>query len=138
MAIELSRGLEAEVLVTCAVEWHPRYGGAGEAAPARRAVQAAVRRLRAAGVEASGQVVVTLAGEGPRVVADEVAAFGAGLLIVAERRTPRLLRALGLGLARRLARTCRVPVLLLPEVHPRRQRSPSPPARSSPPLRVVR
>ena len=62
----------------------------------------------------------------------DVAEFGAGLLIVAERRLPALLRALGLGLAGRLARRSRVPVVLLPWCGwPRRPRG-------APALRVLR
>ena len=59
MAIELGRGLGAEVLVECAVEWHPRYGGPAPG-PAERAVAEVVDRLRARGVAARGQVARVL------------------------------------------------------------------------------
>jgi nucleotide-binding universal stress UspA family protein len=131
MACELGQDLGAEVLVACAVEWHPRYGGP-ETGPAEDAVGEVVDRLSARGVAARGEVARVLAGDGPRVLADDVAEFGAGLLIVAERRLPALLRALGLGLAGRLARRSRVPVVLLPwRGWPRRPRT-------APALRVLR
>lgn len=121
MTIELGLRLGAEVLVACPVECHPRYGGADACDGARRTVEATVDRLMAAGVGARGEVAVALVGEGAQVLGEDVADFGAGLMIVAERRPSRLLRALGLSFGQRLVRTCRLPVLLLPAnpPHPR-------------------
>jgi hypothetical protein len=42
MAMQLARRLDAEVLVMCAIEWHPRYGGAEDAEAVRRDVKALV------------------------------------------------------------------------------------------------
>lgn len=113
MATQLARRLDAEVLVMCALEWHPRYGGVENAETVRRDVRALVQRLRAVGVPARGEVIVTLVGEGARMLARKAVDSDAGLILVSVRG-PRLLRWLGISFGRRLARASRVPVLMLP------------------------
>jgi nucleotide-binding universal stress UspA family protein len=114
MATELSLHLGAEVLIACAIEWHPRCGGAENADAVRRNVSAAVERMRAAGIAASGRVAIALVGDGPGIVAQGAVAFEPDLVVVAAPRRRRLLRAIGLDLAGRPVRTCRVPVMVLP------------------------
>jgi nucleotide-binding universal stress UspA family protein len=50
MATQVAPRLDAEVLVMCAIEWHPRYGGAEDAEAVRRDVKALVEHLRTRGV----------------------------------------------------------------------------------------
>jgi nucleotide-binding universal stress UspA family protein len=114
MATELGRRFDAELLLTCAIEWHPRYGGAEDAEAVRRSVRVAVDRLREAGIAASGTVAVALVGEAARVVAEDAVEFRADLMIVSAHRAPRLLKVVGLSFAQRVTRASRLPVLLLP------------------------
>jgi nucleotide-binding universal stress UspA family protein len=114
MATELSLRLGTEVLIACAIEWHPRYGGAENADAVRRNVSAAVERMCATGIAASGRVSIALVGDGPGILAQDAVDFEADLVIVAAPRRRRWLRAIGLDLAGRLVRACRVPVMVLP------------------------
>jgi len=116
MARALALPLQAEVLMVCAIELHPRYDGlrADRSEPARQ-IDEAVSTLGRAGLAARGEVLVTLVGEGARAIAETATTFGAELVIVASRRAPLLVRALGASFAQRMARVCAVPVLLLPD-----------------------
>ena len=120
MATELALRLGAELLLACAIEWHPRYGGAEGAEAVRRNVRVAGNRLRKGGIAATGEVAITLVGEGARVLAQDAVESEADLMIVAARRSSRFLSALGMGFAQRLIRASRVPVLLLPGSSARR------------------
>jgi nucleotide-binding universal stress UspA family protein len=97
------------------VERDPRWSSLydAEVSAADASVRAIVERLTQAGVSASSEVAVTLAGRGAGAIDEAADEFDADLLVIATR-TSGLFGLLGSRLARRLIRSSSRPVLLIP------------------------